>query len=318
MMASYWRDCRYCGQRIIMAEDDRGYWQPLEPEGSGRHECGSGIAVQFTPSDSTTPSWSINTLGHPLTYHTTCWWCGGGVFFHTNGNGDSVLFDELGWPWMVHACWEQYRTEQRSSIIELERLLGTAGYDGIFYNPVGERINLPAHKGPLTVLADGYVADNHALHREPEKLHISLGDKSESPAWVRFEVGVRDGRLFPFLVPYPLAKEVKNYTLVRVSGRWIKWEGTWFLVATRLVSVAYPSGAHTRRKAARVGRTLKCHYCNRQVSHRKRWGFDTSFHIECEACSSFRGKLSPRQFLRRCRVIAMRRLGAYRRPRKDK
>jgi hypothetical protein len=30
--------------------------------------------------------------------------CGAEIFFHTNGNGDVVFFDELGWPWPKHPC----------------------------------------------------------------------------------------------------------------------------------------------------------------------------------------------------------------------
>lgn len=48
------------------------------------------------------------------TYRTTCWWCGAEVYYHTNGYGDSVLFDSLGSPWEVHGCWEEYRDQTKS------------------------------------------------------------------------------------------------------------------------------------------------------------------------------------------------------------
>jgi len=47
------------------------------------------------------------------TYPTTCWWCGAEVFYHTNGYGDSVLFDSLGWPWQVHSCWKTYWDKEK-------------------------------------------------------------------------------------------------------------------------------------------------------------------------------------------------------------
>ncbi len=57
---------------------------------------------------------AFRTLASPLTYPTYCWWCGAEVFFHTNGNGDCVLFDPpLGWPWPVHQCWQARRDESR-------------------------------------------------------------------------------------------------------------------------------------------------------------------------------------------------------------
>lgn len=43
-------------------------------------------------------------LGEPLTYPTTCPYCGAQIFFHTNGNGDVVFFDALGPPWPKHPC----------------------------------------------------------------------------------------------------------------------------------------------------------------------------------------------------------------------
>ena len=44
--------------------------------------------------------------GHHVTYPTRCRNCGEAIFFHTNGYGDVVLFDELGPPWPMHGCYE--------------------------------------------------------------------------------------------------------------------------------------------------------------------------------------------------------------------
>jgi curved DNA-binding protein CbpA len=47
------------------------------------------------------------------TYPRECeFGCGALVFYHTNGNGDKVLFDSLGAPWQVHKCWEEYWQEE--------------------------------------------------------------------------------------------------------------------------------------------------------------------------------------------------------------
>lgn len=48
------------------------------------------------------------------TYPTECWRCGTPVYYHTNGYGDSVLFDSLGWPWQVHDCWRDYWTAEKA------------------------------------------------------------------------------------------------------------------------------------------------------------------------------------------------------------
>ena len=50
----------------------------------------------------------METLGHRRTWRTLCFingGCGDEVFAHTNGYGDFVLFDRLGWPWKIHACY---------------------------------------------------------------------------------------------------------------------------------------------------------------------------------------------------------------------
>jgi hypothetical protein len=47
------------------------------------------------------------------TYPTRCWWCDAPVFYHTNGYGDSVLFDSLGRPWQVHPCWTKHWDEEK-------------------------------------------------------------------------------------------------------------------------------------------------------------------------------------------------------------
>lgn len=49
-------------------------------------------------------------------FKTNCWSCGESVFFYRNENGGCALFDQLGGPWPIHPCWEQYKKE-RSSII---------------------------------------------------------------------------------------------------------------------------------------------------------------------------------------------------------
>lgn len=51
----------------------------------------------------------MEALGYPRTWHTTCFLsggCGQQVLAHTNGHGDFVLFDDLGWPWPIHSCYQ--------------------------------------------------------------------------------------------------------------------------------------------------------------------------------------------------------------------
>lgn len=50
----------------------------------------------------------MQVLGYARTWTTFCFingGCGEQVFAHTNGYGDFVLFDSLGWPWPIHDCY---------------------------------------------------------------------------------------------------------------------------------------------------------------------------------------------------------------------
>lgn len=50
----------------------------------------------------------MDRIGHPATWRTTCFigrGCGASVVGHTNGRGDFVLFDHVGWPWPIHDCY---------------------------------------------------------------------------------------------------------------------------------------------------------------------------------------------------------------------
>ena len=83
--------CYQCGASISMVETAPNKWEAFDS--LGKHFC----------NNSSSRSWSLRNLGHPFTCTIFCWWCGRQVYYHTNGNGDSVLFDELGKPWPIHS-----------------------------------------------------------------------------------------------------------------------------------------------------------------------------------------------------------------------
>jgi len=98
-----------------MAELAPGNWQPWDLDG-GRHQCRSTKmeAQQHQNNRSLTSASSVET------YLTRCPWCRDHVYYHTNGNGDSVYFDRLGYPWQVHPCWQQqWKTrEDRTRVLQ--------------------------------------------------------------------------------------------------------------------------------------------------------------------------------------------------------
>lgn len=153
MPTSYLRPCKYCGQLIRMAEVPSGTWQPFDAHGDRRHDCSSTSEVS--------QNWSLSNLGHQLTCKIECWWCSDEVFFHTNGNGDSVLFDELGWPWTLHSCWDEHVDERQRAVENLEGDLRSRGYDGR-----GKLINVSHSSAPDSIPLKG--------QRNPPDLQIRL------------------------------------------------------------------------------------------------------------------------------------------------
>lgn len=86
-----------------MSELSPGDWQPWDL-GGGRHQCRSH---QTRENEHSRRRRSADISGVE-TYLTRCPWCRSHVYYHTNGNGDCVYFDQLGYPWQVHPCWHQH------------------------------------------------------------------------------------------------------------------------------------------------------------------------------------------------------------------
>lgn len=70
------------------------------------------------------------------TYPRKCWWCGDSVFYHTNGYGDTVLFDSLGKPWQVHSCWTQYWEEEKEKRKKYELCYPSRKFDAPLEKPL--------------------------------------------------------------------------------------------------------------------------------------------------------------------------------------
>lgn len=74
---------------------------------------GSTVLSNITIADKVLAEKIAKEIKDAETYPTQCPWCGEDVFYHTNGFGDSVLFDSLGSPWRIHSCWEDYWNEEK-------------------------------------------------------------------------------------------------------------------------------------------------------------------------------------------------------------
>ncbi len=125
----------------------------------------------------------MDILGRRRTWRTLCFingGCGKEVFAHTNGYGDFVLFDRLGWPWEIHDCYlDRFCLHVGSTPNRYEIRASALGEYREAYNKTPLvmrqkstrdicRVNASDHVGELQKLVFGYVQDyieNRAEHQ---------------------------------------------------------------------------------------------------------------------------------------------------------
>ncbi|MCV6613160.1 MAG: hypothetical protein OIF55_20595 [Amphritea sp.] len=283
MSDAYRRDCRKCNRPIIMTETING-WQPFELDGSGRHYCNnSAISTIYTPAP-------FNDFSERATRPTKCWWCDKPVFFHSNGNGDAVLLDELsGAPWPVHACWEKYKSDTQN-------IYNKIAEDPRIQKPRPELRSIgPYHSDQASkeiVKFSGCVVkswqakspNDTNLPKDYKKLIISSGEKH---GYV--------------VVTKHIYNLIPDESLIDVDLFYLKGpDGISIPIAKK---VRYESEGK-----ARVKRMLKrhtpgeCDYCG--VIRKKGYSINNNWHVECDACHSLRGDCDPSIFLSAVKNIA--------------
>src|SRR5450631_3805924 len=116
----------------------------------------------------------ISPLSSPRTYPTACKDCGDRVFFHTNGFGDGVIFDSLGPPWPVHACYEERRDQER----RVEFLEYRGRMVALYGPPIDERAfaRTPPKRAAKPTIEERRAASNTKGQPREEKIDIQRCD----------------------------------------------------------------------------------------------------------------------------------------------
>ncbi|HIK14190.1 MAG TPA: hypothetical protein IGS53_02645 [Leptolyngbyaceae cyanobacterium M33_DOE_097] len=171
--------------------------------------------------------------GDPETRLISCWWCGAAVYYHSNGWGDSVLFDGLGKPWPVHECWQKYKNDIQQSEIRIRINRLESWTRSFFEVPTSTSL-----KEQIT----GYIVDNHVFHQTPETFTFLVDDYPAGYQWVYLDVSDSQGRYFRFLIPTAFALAYKNHSLIEIDGKWIHKGGRLILFTTKISKISYPSG----------------------------------------------------------------------------
>lgn len=102
--------CKYCGEEIEFRHVG-GQIIPIHPNG-GWH-CGTWSGEDAGGSGSSRLEVrEFEESNEGFTRPTNCRECGARVFF-VRHNGGSVWFDDLGWPWPKHGCFDKGRCDAR-------------------------------------------------------------------------------------------------------------------------------------------------------------------------------------------------------------
>ena len=232
----------------------------------GRRSFANSSAVCFSNFRQPNRSWRLESLGHPLTYPITCWWCPEQVFFHTNGNGDCVLLDApLGRPWHVHECWKQRRHRELFPVATVESTLLDSDFDGQTYTASGEYVSAPKN-GAGKISVRGYISQNAAQDSDREELDLSCFQDCPGFPWCSVVVRDAEGSLFPFVVPIATARKLSLYSIVRVTGRWVCMHAVRRLIAERVTILNYPSDRQKLLRVLTLGmKRVSCAYCGKTV-----------------------------------------------------
>lgn len=235
---AYFRPCNICGNPIIMIEVDDDNWQPFELNNDGRHEHDADVSKKI---------YNVRDIPTPLTYPTKCRFCQKNIFFHTNGNGDFVLFDRLGLPWEIHGCWKELRNEPPGflNLSNISKYANTfnfawAEYSKGYYELKQNLIEGPSEQNSVI----GYIAHNPY---NIKKNGLIDSDYSASMQWSRLDVFDKEQNIFPFLIPNSLAVILEDYLIVSINGDWIKRPEGHFLKSTRIEILQYEYNDKTKK-----------------------------------------------------------------------
>lgn len=117
----------------------------------------------------------VKELGYALTWKTHCFITGGcgehGLFGHTNGDGDFVLFDSLGWPWPVHDCYaRRFELDPNASFLHVRgsRNESAPGSFARRWQTITTvAADLDRHRNPFSVIGTITNVDKGFLGRTP-------------------------------------------------------------------------------------------------------------------------------------------------------
>ncbi len=122
-----------------------------------------------------------------LLFETSCWWCAEAVYFYRNADGGCVLFDQLGYPWPIHSCWEQHKTDS---------VAARSGMLARYRKKLEHWLISP----PFAKEQDGSICNikGNWFHPANELDFVQLGNLG---SFAKVEIFGNDQRIYPVLFP---------------------------------------------------------------------------------------------------------------------
>lgn len=293
-----WADCKYCGSKILWRQMPQGQFLPFDP-GGGKHECG---AESTFIEDLYESLGSTDDEPNKSTRPTRCWWCGADVYYHTNGYGDSVLFDELGWPWQVHPCWEEHR---RSQPPRRRVQLDEDDFEDMYFAP------FPASDEPVGTRRRlvGFVLRQGGGYQRTQ----SLGhDYSSEPEFQEIEIAIDEETSYEVLLPTSVAAKIEDTAILELHCIWVAPHGSTYpsLIGTKLVAREFSRERLKEVINWSLGDSLEhCFVCGLDLArcdgkNGLEWALTEDLKPECSECKEMRGDLDIEEFIDRCKRIA--------------
>lgn len=254
--------------------------------GSGGHRTTSSFVSAKSSSRIYTHS------GQSYTYPRKCWWCGQEVYFHSNGYGDFVMFNELGHPWEVHKCWQERQVWQVT--IEPYDEIVASITEAINYKPSkNNRVYAPQDENNQKICVNGIVVDNHLYSSNPVVTKLSAGRYYRPSSLFTIEIMVGE-ESYHFLLPRSKTVHIRRGDMVKVTGQWAKWNGQWIVLPSTISKLFYPSSCHSELRVFDLEDILRCYYCKGVIKGRVKWGVDNFLRIKCETCSTKLDRPTPK------------------------
>ena len=166
-------------------------------------------------------------LEESITFLAKCWWCGQYVYFHRNGdNGGCALFDELGYPWPLHHCWEEHREQQHTALSGLLLRHAALLRAGEYVFPKGSSDRFP----------DG-TATHIRGHLHTTSMSLDVIGTKKYGRFVHIELCEGSHRVYHVLIPPLWYADLRNAPLFELEAvAWRRGERTDFFGREAIVT----------------------------------------------------------------------------------